>query len=287
MTIPPPFICPSALSADEYHAQPGLSSTIAKEIIGRTPMHARHRRDEPLDSAALVLGDALHCKVLRPDRFDAEFRVLPKVDRRTKAGKAVYAEAEQDALRDGATLLTTVQAVDTQCMAGAVSSHAGAAAALAAAPMREVSLRAEIRGVPVRARYDAIGDDIVVDLKTTSGGLSDGEIARAAATFGWGVQQAFYEAVLHAAGEPVRNTFAFVVVEKSAPWGVRVVTLDRADIDLLHERVDEAIDVYAECERRGEWPGYDDHASELPLPVWYSQSIARPVVSPFAGEVQA
>lgn len=43
---------------------------------------------ERADTEALVLGRAIHCALLEPDRWKSDFLVEPKFDKRTKAGKA-------------------------------------------------------------------------------------------------------------------------------------------------------------------------------------------------------
>jgi exodeoxyribonuclease VIII len=50
----------------------------------------------PQPTAAMDFGTALHCAVLEPIRFSKEYIAAPKVDRRTKEGKATWAAFEAD-----------------------------------------------------------------------------------------------------------------------------------------------------------------------------------------------
>ena len=48
------------------------------------------KKSVPTD--AMTFGSAFHCAVLEPDKFDDLYYVIPKLDKRTKAGKEEFAE---------------------------------------------------------------------------------------------------------------------------------------------------------------------------------------------------
>lgn len=270
-----PGVYPDMPEAD-YHGLPHLSSTVLKEVMSRTPAHALHRMETPLDSEALVSGSALHCLVLRPEDFGREFAVGPLADRRTKAGKSAWQAFEADALASGATALKPSQYRDVLQMSEAIGRHEQAKALLAAAPDREVSVIGEIGGVPCRARFDALGPNLAVDVKTTSSGTSEHSVTRSAIDFGWPIQQAFYRLVYQSAtgAELPLDYMAFVVVEKTAPHFVRVVRFNAEDMAYVEARVVDAVARWSECVAQDEYPEWPVE-TVLTLPDWYMARLSN------------
>ena len=77
---------------------PELSSSQIKDVL-RTPAHfyAKHMAVDKKTNAPtlnMLLGTVVHSLLLEPDRFDSEYVVSQKFDRRTKQGKADAAEFE-------------------------------------------------------------------------------------------------------------------------------------------------------------------------------------------------
>ena len=63
-------------------------STLEAYAPPRTPAHALYRLLRPSPSTpAQLAGQAVHCAILEPDRYEATYRVGPAVSRRTKAGR--------------------------------------------------------------------------------------------------------------------------------------------------------------------------------------------------------
>ena len=64
----------SRLPAEEYFALPGISISRLKELR-RSPQHFQYALTHPKVSKALTLGSAVHCAILEPERFDAQYAV--------------------------------------------------------------------------------------------------------------------------------------------------------------------------------------------------------------------
>jgi exodeoxyribonuclease VIII len=111
-----------------YHADPAISSTQLVEAC-RSPAHfwqistmnpgAEPREDTP----DLILGRAIHCRLLEPKDFHFRYRCAPDVDRRTKAGKQAYAEFEQFVAEQGATAITPDMRETIEGMAAALEQQ--------------------------------------------------------------------------------------------------------------------------------------------------------------------
>ena len=113
----------------------------------------------------MQFGTAVHCGVLEPHAFADRFVALPNIDRRTKEGKATFAEFCQlhptKTLFDGPAFDRVRSCVD------AVNAHP-AARALIAGARKELSLfwTDQQFDVPCKARLDILNGGIA-DLKTT------------------------------------------------------------------------------------------------------------------------
>jgi exodeoxyribonuclease VIII len=77
------------LSSEAYHHGPGISRSGLMEFK-RSPYHYWYKHLNPDYIAepatpAQIFGNALHTYVLEPEKFDQQFFVAPKFDKRTKA----------------------------------------------------------------------------------------------------------------------------------------------------------------------------------------------------------
>lgn len=131
-------------------------------------------------------------------------------------------------------------------------------------------------GIWRRARLDRLpkprhdGRMIVPDYKSAESANPEA-FARAAASYGYAMQAAWYSDGVQALGLADDVAFVFVVQEKSPPYLVEVVALDEAALRIGRKRNRQAIDVYRECVRTNRWPGYtpDDEVTYVSLPSWY------------------
>ncbi|HET8667305.1 MAG TPA: PD-(D/E)XK nuclease-like domain-containing protein, partial [Terriglobales bacterium] len=112
------------MSNAEYHSQPSVSSSQLKTIL-RSPAHYAYAylsgipQKEPTPS--MVLGTLTHSCYLEPQRYEQDYIVAPEVDRRTKEGKAAYAEFQ--AMANGRTIVTEEQAALAEAMAASLRKH--------------------------------------------------------------------------------------------------------------------------------------------------------------------
>jgi len=79
------------VSYDDYAQWPAVRSSDLK-LFARTPAHARYAMTHPEQTSAMILGSATHCAILEPHEFAMRYVEAPKLDRRTNAGKAAWAQ---------------------------------------------------------------------------------------------------------------------------------------------------------------------------------------------------
>lgn len=223
------------LSAAEYHADKTRISKHGLDLIHRAPALYDHERLSPPreQTPAMRMGELVHLAVLEPDLYRTEVGALPKgLDRRTKI----------------LGITEAVKAVAGPLLAGATV---------------EESIHWERAGVACKSRIDGRNGGVVFDLKTTTDATA---FKREAFRYRYHVQAAFYLDALRACGE-IAERFAFIVVEKTAPYLSTVFWADDDVIDAGRSEYLRDLAVYRDCLETDYWPGL---ASEqhLTLPAW-------------------
>ena len=122
-------------------------------------------------------------------------------------------------------------------------------------------------GVKCKAKADAIGDGVVIDLKTTIDAAPH-EFQRSIATFGYFRQAAHYLDGYEATKGERAKDFIFVAVESQPPHAFALYRLDAASIAAGRLEMKRAAAVYRDCMQSGNWPGYEPGIATLALPRW-------------------
>lgn len=245
--------------SDVYHSLPRASASRLC-TLARSAAHLREEMLNPTEpTPALVLGTAIHVAVLESAEFEKRYAVAPKFDRRTNAGKATF-QAFTDSL-DGKIVLTDDQFWTCAKVAKSVAHHPAASYLLSSRKATELTAlwRDPATGVACKLRADAVcaPDDYgetLVDLKSTDDASERG-FWKAVDAYRYDLRAAFYQRGLAMVGRPVEDV-VFIMVEKSPPFCVGVYTMPAALMKIADRRIDALLATYAECERTGEWPGY-------------------------------
>lgn len=253
---------------DAYHDGPGVSSSGLKEIL-KSPAHFLAYQAEERDSVALRYGRLAHLRILEPELYNETTIIAPKVDRRTSEGKRLWADfLEASAGRMAVSseehfeMTALHKAVQASDLARGVFSQGRA----------ELSVywRDEATGVLCRARGDYVRTKGIFDLKTTPDARAR-EFQRSVAKYRYHLSAAFYldgfKTVL-----PEVSSFTWVAVEKTKPYGIGMFVADPEAIAVGRNEYRRALETYADCQRRGVWPGYEDQFVNLTLPAWYASS---------------
>jgi len=259
-----------AMDEELYHAHPALSSTGARLLL-KSPAKFDYRRSHPrAGNRAFDLGHAAHTKVLGigagviayPDEH-----LTASGNVSTKAATLAWADEVRAA---GLTPVSPAEIHAVDAMAESVLAHPQARVLFEAPGERELSVFADIDGVPVRARLDAFvsGDmPVGVDLKTTRKTADADGFGREAADLGYHVQEAWYREALAAVGVNL-SKFLFVVVEKEPPYLVGVNELDIIFQEMGKAAAAEARRRYRSGMETGVWPGYSDDIELASPPAW-------------------
>jgi hypothetical protein len=212
-------------------------------------------------SPSADLGSILHA------RFTGDETPVTVVDAATWTGKAAKETRETVTAAGGYSILSgDLTAVDG--MEKALRGHSEAASLLVdESGAWEVSVFADVEGVPSKARFDRLLDSGVgVDVKTTRSGPGEYALTRAVIDYGYEIQQTHYLEVAKAAGIEL-EAFIFVFVQNVHPFHVTVVELDEAFTARGEALRDLALSRYLHPEFTDPYPGASGRLN-LTLPRW-------------------
>jgi hypothetical protein len=253
---------------DAYSTHAGLSQSGAKELL-RSPAHFKQylERDRSEQTPAQRLGTLIHLASLQPKVFDATIVVAPECDKRTTAGKEIWA-AFQSSLKPGQEAISQK---DGELVTNvSIAARAGLDKLMKDLDgeymITEVPMVGRVNGTDIKGRLDAIittkaGKRIVVDIKTTMDAGAE-SFGRDIANYKYFLQQAWYMTLAHA------DQFVFLAVEKDAPNCWACYQLDEASHQKGLVLMNSAIDLFKSCNTFKQFPGYPQEVQTLSLPKW-------------------
>lgn len=269
-----------SMPPQRYHADDSLSASGMKLLLAPgCPAQYRYERDNPRPPKKVFdFGHAAHRLVLGAGE---DLATIHADNWTTKAARANARVARED----GRVPLLAADMEKAEAMAAVVHRHP-IAGALFRGGRPELSLfwtervtwtedgtgaeyAAEVR---LRSRIDWANDPgesrlILGDYKTTTS-VDLEAIEKTVYNYGYHVQDAQYRAAAQACGLGDADTvMVFVFQSKDPPFLVRVVQLELNTLRLGRAKRAAAIKLFAECQRKDSWPGYDEVAYAA-LPPW-------------------
>ncbi len=269
-----------------YHRDPApqasLSSSVARILLDRSPLHAQlaHPRlspawtDDDTTDRARDKGSAAHALMLGRGRRVVE---IEADSYRTNAAKAAAAAARAD----GNVPLLTADAADVRLLvaAGKVQLEDSELAGIFDDGDAELTAIWQDGSTWCRSRFDHLptivrkgGHVIVPDYKTTAGSAHPDDFARTLFEQGYDLQAAFYERGLRKLIPAIRSVeFVFIVQEQEPPYALSIVGLDGQALELAQAKADTAIRLWRSCIETGRWPGYERRIVRAEMPAWRAE----------------
>jgi hypothetical protein len=252
------------IDEEEYHADPvpagSLSSSGAKLICNQTLKHFRYQQDNPNKSTpALNFGSAAHMKLLEAKRFRETYYVLQEGFSwtQTKNQKEWHDQANL-ALKTGKKLLTYSDNEKIAGMMESMSDHKEALSKFVTAPKEQSGFWFDKTFKiwrRMRLDWQPLSGRVFMDYKTISA-LDDNTINKSMYNFGWYQQAAWYLDGIKSLGLHDQPRFVFLLQEKTPPYDIVIRELDMQAIGFGRLRNAKAMDLFAEAQETGEWPGY-------------------------------
>lgn len=290
------------LTETEYRTADGVNQS-GLSVFHRSPKHYKWYLENPTkDTKAKTDGVMIHNYLLEHDTFFSHYGCLPAqseypyalVDSEDYKKKAkslglkvsgTKAELKEAILsRDNSVVFwddilakasSTDRAMITpndlgmlESIKKSVNSHKIAHKLLASGD-NEQSLfwQDPDTGLTCKARPDVYNNDFIVDLKSADDG-SYHAFQKKIADLRYHVQAAFYLDGLSLITKKQYTTFVFVVVEKSAPFGVGVYVADNKMIEKGRSVYKKDMSYLADCMRENRWPDYTETTLDISLPRW-------------------
>lgn len=232
------------------------------KYLQQSPAHYRAWRAGLLDAEstpAQLFGAAVHCRILEPDDFHRRYARF-EGDRRTKAGKAAWAEIQLS----GKAAFNARDWEAIQAIYDAVMLHP-AAAHLVENSHHEIARTwtDDDTGAACKGIADMLdmATWTLTDLKTTLDAGPDG-FKTALARYQYHRQGAFYLDGFKAAA------FNIIAVEKAPPYAVAVYRLPPYVLNFGRDIYKPLAALYQDCIESDRWPAYDSGVNDMHLPAW-------------------
>lgn len=240
------------LDMSSYLAMDALSSTVAFEVVNRSPFHAKYKKTSgALWAKTADIGTIAH-KMLLEDSEEG-IVLIDAADFRTKAAQ----EARDAAYAEGKTPIIAHQMDEIRRMVNSArqSIEGTELGDEFGKGQAEVSIDWEDNGIICKARPDYLTERFHISLKTTKASAEPSVWSRRQlSAMGYDFQLAFYDRGLRANGLKVEHRF--LVIEQEPPYGACVVGLATDKRLIAETRVAQAIERWAKCLETATFPGY-------------------------------
>lgn len=234
-----------------------LSHSALKAFM-RSPNHYLQYVNKTVEATpAMKFGSAFHCAVLEPQEFSKRYAVAPQVDKRTKAGKEAWKEFVE--ANSSLEVITQDEREQIQVMHEAIQNFAPARELLASCEAFEEERQHALFGMPFKGIADAVGQNFVVDLKTTLDASPEG-FMKTAYNMGYHEQAAAYKALF------AKSRFYWIAVEKNNPFNVAVYLQSERAGNLGWERLKTGIELFKAWD--GTAGSYSNEVTTLEMPSW-------------------
>lgn len=262
---------------DDYHRGSAVSKS-QLDALDKSPYHfwSLHRdpnRPARKTTEAMVLGTMTHTALLEPKEFSRRHVIAPECDRRTKVGKAIWAE-----------FLESLMPGQEPAEPAMISQALAMAESVRRVPiLRDLLAQGEAEisaywtdpdsGVECRCRPDWAapdGDAVwLVDLKSCLDASPEG-FAKSIVNYSYAKQSEFYKDGFQAASGKRVKGFIFAAVEKAWPHAAEAYELTPEDQAFGRNQYRANLYSYAEAMRTGIWHSYSDGKKVRPIamPAW-------------------
>ena len=260
----------------EYRNHPAVSRSELWKLQESPQKFAWAKAHPEAPTPALLLGQVFHKLALEPETFQQEYAVAPKCDRRTKEGKAIWAEFQSAAGDKTIVPMEMFEQADEMCKS--LMSVPFAVKLLAGRKEVPFFWKDDLTGEECKCRVDCLNENfsqpIVVDLKSTTDASTEA-FTKAAINYGYDLQSAMYSEGVEA-NLMQKPLFVFIAVEKDPPYAVNILQADELLIRRGHALYRNLLDTYHDCKVSGNWYGYlgkNNQVNTLALPSWLAREV--------------
>lgn len=262
----------------------GISSSHFK-LMERSPLHYWQQyvnpdRQQREPTAAMLTGTAWHTALFEPHYYERDFVKVPEgIDRRTKEGKALFAEIEAS----GKTPFKSDEYDQPLAMAAIARRHPVMEMLLGHESCviensifiidEETSLTLKIRPDLAIMPCDQFPHGLILDGKTTQD-ASPEAFGRSSWDLQYHMQAAYYGDVwMRFWKTKQRPPFIFFAQEKVEPFATAIYSMSEKMMDYGHKVYRDHLLKINECHRTGIWPSYNNEIVNISLPAWAEKKV--------------
>lgn len=273
-----------SLSEEDYNAHAAVRHSLARKFRENGAAYFKAVLDGKIqwkETDSMRLGTAVHMALNEPARFECRYLIVPKVDRRTREGKAKAKDIEEELKATGKIPIDQVEYNRLVAMIEAIKSHDIAPKILEKCDLVERSSCWKDdefgSGLLLKRRTDLSSSTLplVTDLKT-SADPSPGAFEKSIVNYGYDTQMRWYiSGEAQEKGCTVDDViYPLIAVESEFPFRVRVVemTAHPMMVEVARQWCVSTLGQIAERYETGDWT--DDWArglSDLQLPGFYQR----------------
>lgn len=254
----------------EYREIEALNHSSIKNLFPpKTPLDFRFFKEQPSKSSdSMDFGTAVHLAVFEPTIVESKIAVAPDCDKRTKAGKDQYAEFLF--ANDGKLILTQDQLDSVFWIVDAVERNTFLQSIFKEKRRNEIVGKFVWDGVACKFKADCIVPDhfLVIDLKTTQAG-HERAFAHSVHEYCYHTQAEFYMTGCEFITGDTWDNFLWIAVESKPPHHIYIYEPELTWLTTARDQLQNAIDLYNDCQNSGLWPGVDPVKRILQAPKWY------------------
>lgn len=287
---PPPPGVYRGVPFETYLSWDAASNTTLGKLA-RSAAHAKAALDGlDEDTEAKRLGRPIHCAVFEPEQFETRYVVAEMCQCKTEKGDpcknwGLWIDDQRGWVcgvhgknRNDHRVPNAAAIIDGDergmCLGIRASVKASRSASLILAPPAEVELSIvwvdPETGVTCKGRLDAHNPEFaggtIADGKSTED-ASPAAMERSIFNFGYYRQAAMYLGGARAVELPAQH-FAFIALEKKAPYCVAVYRIRDDLVEKGTTEVRALLELYAHCRESDSWPGYPDEVTDIGVPTW-------------------
>lgn len=248
------------MTTDEYNLVKRSRWSRAKYILECPEVYMHKLKTEDNATRSKSLGSLVHAMVLEPETVEDEFFRATKVDRRTKAGKAAWAEQQEAA--EGKDLIEAAVYDQGLDLSALLMKEMNRQLPGWRDGQKELSVLSSMYRVPAKCRIDLFHEGKIWDIKTTKS-LRQRSFVGACDRYAYYGQMATYRKMLSNYEKGVEIGGLIVVQTVGAPM-VKVLPFSEEAKRYGTEQAQKAWSTLEKCKAESHWPGYD--YSELGIP---------------------
>lgn len=238
------------LPFNEYLALPRLSSSKLKDF-SKSPKYMKWREKNPMqETDAMKLGTMIHTWLLENHKFNHDYYLIDKVDRRTKDGKAAY-NAHVEAA--GNKIIIDKNTFEKFKHLKPYNNT-----------KNEVTVLFDYLGIPCKARFDVLRENTIEDIKTTADIF---KVKKQFFNMSYHLQAGFYQIAFKEAFGKLPSFFDFTFISTNEFVVKETFKMDFDLMEISKDMVNQLLLQYKDCLEKDEWPlGLD---TSIETPPWF------------------